>query len=92
MSSFSNPLQLIHRNHTVLRSVNAKAQLFRRGPARHHGAPIFVLAYADDLVLISRNKDDLQQLLDTASSTASLIGLEFRPDKCASFSLTLSKR
>ena len=76
----------------ILRSINAKAQSFRHGPAKHHEAPISVLAYADDLALISRNKDDFQQLLDSASLSASLIGLEFRPDKCASLSLTMSKR
>ena len=50
-----------------------------------------MLAYADDLVLITRNKDNLQDLLDAASDAATLIGLEFRPDKCASLSLTYSK-
>ena len=74
----------------IIRSINAIAQSCRRGPAEHHGAPISVLAYADDLVLISWNTDNLQQLLDVASSSASLIGLEFCPDKCASLGLTLS--
>ena len=43
-------------------------------------------------MLISRDKAKLQQLLDAASDTATLIGLEFRPDKCASLSCTYSKR
>ena len=74
----------------IIRSINARGQSC--GPALHHGAPISVLAYADDLVLISRNKGSLQQLFDAASSSASLIGLEFRQDKCASISLTNSRR
>ena len=71
----------------ILRSVNAKAESLRSGPAKHHGHHISVLAYADDLVIITRKPDDLQQLLSIASSTASLLGLEFRQDKCASLSL-----
>ena len=72
----------------ILRSVLVKADVV--GPAKHHGIPISILAYADDLVLITRDKAKLQQLLDSASETASLIGLEFRPDKCASLSCTYS--
>ena len=34
----------------------------------------------------------MQKLLDGASDSASLIGLEFREDKCASISLTYNKR
>lgn len=74
----------------IIRSVTAKAESLRSGPAKHHGAPISVLAYADDLVIISRKSDDLQDLLDAASSSATLLGLEFRQDKCASLSLTKS--
>ena len=73
----------------ILRSILAKADVV--GPAKHHGACISVLAYADDLVIISRNAAALQKLLDAASETANLIGLEFRPDKCASLSATYSK-
>ena len=74
----------------ILRSVLLKAN--EVGPAKHHDHPITVLAYADDLVLIARDKAKLQRLLDAASDTATLIGLEFRPDKCASLSCTYSKR
>ena len=74
----------------ILRSVLLKAN--EVGPAKHHDYPITVLAYADDLVLISRDKAKLQRLLDAATDTATLIGLEFRPDKCASLSCTYSKR
>ena len=74
----------------ILRSILLKASDV--GPAKHHDHPISVLAYADDLVLIAREKGKLQQLLDAASESATLIGLEFRPDKCASLSCTYSKR
>ena len=76
----------------VLRKIKAAATTNRRGPAKHHNIPISVLAYADDLVLITRDKANLQHLLDAASTSASLVGLQFRPDKCASLSYTNSKR
>jgi hypothetical protein len=60
------------------------------GPTKVYDIPFSVLAYADDLVIISRKKDRLQKLLNTASSTATDLGLSFRPDKCASISLTCS--
>ncbi len=50
-----------------------------------HNTLISCLAYADDLVLLARSKDALQAYLDIATSTASILGLEFRPDKCASY-------
>lgn len=74
----------------ILRSISTKGHNI--GPTKHLDTEISVLAYADDLVLIAKNKAKLQQLLDAASSSADLIGLEFRPDKCASLSLTRSKR
>ena len=52
--------------------------------------PLSVLAYTDDLVIISRKKDPLQKLLKAASSTATDLGISFRLDKCASISLTCS--
>ncbi|XP_028416671.1 uncharacterized protein T26G10.4-like [Dendronephthya gigantea] len=51
-----------------------------------------VLAYADDLVLVARNKSTLQKLLDSASTSASTVGLEFRPNKCASLSFVNERR
>ncbi|CAB4016365.1 Hypothetical predicted protein [Paramuricea clavata] len=62
------------------------------GPAKHFNGEISVFAYADDLVLIAKSKEKLQQLLDAASSSANLIGLEFRPDKCASLNMTYDKK
>ena len=74
----------------ILRSIMAKGQSI--GPIKYHGCDICLLAYADDLVLIAKDQWKLQQLLDAASSSASLIGLEFRQDKCASISMTYSKK
>ena len=72
----------------ILRAIKQTASDI--GPAKVHDIPFSVLAYADDLVLISRKKDRLQKLLNVASSTATDLGLSFRPDKCASISLTCS--
>lgn len=71
----------------VLRKVKAASSKGIQGPARHHGKSLSVLAYADDLVLISKRQDNLTTLLNTASAAATTIGLEFRQDKCASISI-----
>ena len=57
-----------------------------------HGNPVYVLAYADDLVLVSRTRNGLQTLLNDVSLAANILQLSFRPDKCASLSLTCGKR
>ena len=46
-------------------------------PAVIYGIPIPILAYADDLVLVSRSVKGLQMLLDTAGLTATILGLIF---------------
>ena len=46
-----------------------------------------VLAYADDLALISENETTLQTMLDNAEKVASWAGLQFRPNKCATLSI-----
>jgi hypothetical protein len=56
-----------------------------------HGQPISILAYADDLVLISRTREGLQEILDGVSSAANVLKLSFRPDKCCTLSLTCGK-
>lgn len=53
-----------------------------------HGQKISVLAYADDIVLISRQRNGLQTFLDAATEAANILELSFRADKCASLSLT----
>ena len=73
----------------ILRPILAKAKSV--GQAKHHGYPISVLVYADDLVLIARDKKSLQLLLGSAGEVATLIRLEFRQDKCVSLCATYSK-
>ena len=43
-------------------------------------------------MLISRTRDGLQTLLDDISAAADVLHLSFRPDKCATLSLTCSKK
>ena len=74
----------------ILRAVSMKGHQI--GPTKHFNGEISVLAYADDLVIVAKTKEKLQQLLDVASSSADLIGLEFRQDKCTSLSMTYSKK
>jgi hypothetical protein len=48
-----------------------------------HGASIDVLAYADELTLMSEIPIELQAILDTAGWVATWAGLRFNPRKCA---------
>ena len=73
----------------ILRQAKTKATTV--GPAVHHGTPLSILAYADDLVVIARNRQNLQKILDSISESANILGLSFRPDKSASLSFTNSK-
>ena len=57
-----------------------------------HNHPVSTLAYADDLVLISKSQDGLQSFLDATSTAADILNISFRPDKCSSLSLLLNKR
>ena len=70
----------------------AKKSATEIGPALHHETPLSILAYADDLVVISRHRVRLQKILDAVSTAANTLGLTFRPDKSASLSFTNSKR
>ena len=45
------------------------------------------MAYANDLVLVSRSVKDLQFLSDRAGLAATLLGLIFKPAKCATLTL-----
>ena len=74
----------------ILRAISMKGH--KIGATKHFNGEISVLAYADDLVIIAKSKEKLQQLLDAASSSADVIGLEFRQDKSASLSMTYSKK
>ena len=46
------------------------------------------IAYADDLCLCSRDKRGLQKMINSINSMAKDMGLEFRPDKCRTFSIS----
>ena len=45
--------------------------------------PVVVLAYADDLTIVSKDPFHLQELLDVAGSEATKLGLTFNPSKCS---------
>ncbi|XP_023214312.1 uncharacterized protein LOC111617214 [Centruroides sculpturatus] len=51
------------------------------------GEPIDILAYADDLVLISPTAEGLQKQLDCITNWAAWAGLRFNAGKCASLSV-----
>ena len=76
----------------LIRSVKSMCIANSTIPFQLHGQPISVLAYADDLVLVSRTRQGLQELLNVVSKAAYVLSLLFRPEKCASISLTCSKR
>ena len=76
----------------ILRRVKNAASKLKSGQCIHYGTVISCLAYADDLVLIARSKQALQNLLDAAADAANIVGFSFRPDKCASLSLTSTRQ
>ena len=76
----------------ILRRVKSAATKLKTGQCVHYGSLLSCLAYADDLVIVARNKAALQTLLDAASEAARVVGFTFRPDKCASLSLTSTKQ
>ena len=76
----------------IIRAIKIKAAPLPRNQTLHHYETLLsCLAYADDLVLIARTKEALQSLLDVASLHASVLGLEFRPDKCATLAIVQRK-
>ena len=76
----------------LIRTAKSRCDKNSSIPYQLHGHPVSVLAYADDLVLMSRTRDGLQSLLNDVSLAADILNLNFRPDKCASLSLTCNKR
>ena len=44
------------------------------------------------MVLISRTKEGLQEILDAVSLAANVLELSFRPDKCSTLALTCGKK
>ena len=76
----------------LIRAVVAKAKekiqdRLNEIPAVIYGIPISILEYADDLVLVSRSVKGLQMLLDKAGLAATILGLIFKPSKCATLTL-----
>ena len=61
----------------ILRSDNELAEVIGM-----HGSKISTLAYADDIVLISSNFDNLKTRLDTVVTSLMKIGLRIKPAKC----------
>ena len=55
------------------------------------GHEVKVTAYADDLAVISASHSELQGRLELMGSTASALGLEFNPGKCASIFIKNAK-
>lgn len=76
----------------ILRMVKNRASELDTGTCEYHGASISCLAYADDLVVLARSQRALQCLLDQASDGATILGFSFRPDKCASLSLSARRK
>jgi len=70
----------------IVRAVQASAAAGGHG-IKIHGQPVSILAYADDLVVLSRTREGLSTLLDVASINADSLQLKFKPSKCASLSL-----
>ena len=69
----------------IIRSVKTAGEACRGGAPKHFQSPLSVLAYADDLVFITRKKENMDNLLNATS--ANILGLSFRPDKCTTLTL-----
>ena len=71
----------------IIRKCSVSANDLPCGPLKHHGIPMSILAYADDLVIMARNPNALQHLFGAVSDAADVHNLKFRADKCASLSM-----
>ena len=76
----------------ILLWTKEEAAKIKSGTCNHFGMELSCLAYADDLVLMEHSKDTLQCLLYAAAEAANTLGLKFRPDKCATLSLTSTRQ
>lgn len=72
----------------IMRMVKDAAATLKSGACNHFSTEISCLAYADDLVLIARSGEALRELLFAAGEAAFILGLQFRPHKCATFTMT----
>ncbi len=76
----------------LIRSIISKCEDNPNIAYKLHNQPISILAYADDLVIISRTKEGLQDLLNEVTIAADVLNLAFRQDKCATLCLTCSHK
>ena len=76
----------------LIRCIISKCEENPNIPFKIHNHPISILAYADDLVIISRTKQGLQDLLSEVSMAVNVLNLSFRQDKCATLCLTCSRK
>lgn len=56
-----------------------------------HGLPISILAFADDLVIVAKNKEEMQRMLNAMVELMSDAGLAFNPSKCATLHVNKGK-
>ena len=71
----------------IIRSVKATSAACQGGASQAFQMPLSVLAYADDLVFLTRKKENMDNVLKAASTSANTLGLSFCPDKCATLTL-----
>ena len=62
----------------MLRETQKRGDEFRLERTIEHS----ILAYADDLVILAKNPDSLQKLLDMVDGLSKMVGLVFNPKKC----------
>lgn len=51
------------------------------------GLPLRILAFADDLVIVAKNAEEMQKMMDTMAELMTAVGLTFNPKKCATMHL-----
>lgn len=59
---------------------------------RLHNNTHSILAYADDIVLIAKNEEAMQNMLSKVGETAEWMGLKFNAKKCATLHIDCRKR
>ncbi|UYV63981.1 hypothetical protein LAZ67_2006243 [Cordylochernes scorpioides] len=72
--------------------VRTLASMAKDHGVRLQGHYVSVLAYADDLLIMAKDKESLQALLDTTGDLAGKIGLHFKGPKCATLHLDCRKK